>query len=85
MIAADLAVKTFTRLHPQARNVHLMLDNKTALTYLIKMGGTKNKALTEISKSLWDYLLSRETILTTEYLPSKLNIEADYQSRNVTD
>ena len=48
-------------------------------------GGTKNKALTEISKSLWDYLLSRETTLTAEYLPSKLNIEADYQSRNVTD
>ena len=48
-------------------------------------GRHQNKALTEISKSLWAYLLSKKITLTAEYLPSKLNIEADYQSRNVVD
>ena len=85
MIAADLAVQTFTRLHPLAKNVHLMIDNKTALAYIVKKGGTKNKTLIEISKSLWAYLLSKEITLTAEYLPSKLNSGADYQSRNVKD
>ena len=85
MIAADLAVRTFSKLHPSAKSIHLKIDNITALAYIMKMGGTKNTDLIKRSKSLWEYLLSWQITLTAEYLPSILNVEADYQSRNVQD
>ena len=85
LIAADLAIRTFAKRFPLAKHIHLKIDNKTALAYLVKMGGTKNKYLTQKSKELWEYLLSKETTLTAEYLPSELNERADHQSRNVQD
>ena len=85
MIAADLAIRTFTTLHPTAKNIHLMVDNTTALSYLVKMGGTKNQDMTLRAKSLWAYLLKKGIQLSVEYLPSTLNVAADTQSRNVTD
>ena len=85
MIAADLAIRTYTKLFPLAKQIHLKIDNKTALSYIVKMGGTKNRELILRSKSLWEYLLSNGITLTAEYLPSKLNYIADHQSRNVKD
>ena len=85
MIAADLAIRTFTRMFPNMKNIHLKIDNTAALSYIVKMGGTKQLDLLRRAKSLWTYLLGRQTTLTVEYLPSKLNVDADYQSRHVQD
>ena len=60
------------------------MDNKVALAYLLKMGGTCNSQLSKISKSIWNYLLSHQIIITAEYLPSRLKVKADWESRNVT-
>ena len=48
-------------------------------------GGTRSKALSLISKQIWDYLIDNGIMITAEYLPGKLNIEADRESRSVTD
>ena len=48
-------------------------------------GGTKNQALIQIAKRIWEYLLLKQITLTVEYIPTKLNKEADYQSRNTWD
>ena len=85
LMAAELAIKTFTQQHTEAKNVHLMIDNKSALAYLVKMGGTKSRHLMEKAKTIWDFLLSRGIMLTAEYLPTELNVEADHESRNVAD
>ena len=58
------------------------MDNKVALLYLLKMGGTQSLELLKISDSIWHYLLSHGIIITAEYLPSKLNVQADWESRN---
>ena len=39
----------------------------------------------KLSKEIWDYLLSRGITITTEYLPSKLNIIAGRKSREKVD
>ena len=39
----------------------------------------------KLSKDIWNYLLSRGITITTEYLPSKLNIIADRESREKLD
>ena len=46
------------------------------------MGGTHNRELLHISKSIWSYLLSKQIVMSAEYLLSALNVHADWESRN---
>ena len=84
LIAAELGLKTFTK-GMFGISVHLKMDNTTALSNVVKMGGTKNLDMIHISKRLWTYLLDNKIELTVEYIPSKLNVEADWESRNWVD
>ena len=61
------------------------MDNIVALSYVVKMGGTRNQLLVQISKEIWEYLLEKGIAITAEYLPGALNREADMQSRTVKD
>ena len=61
------------------------MDNKIALSYLVKMGGTHNKDLLGLSKQIWDYLQSKKITITADYLPGHLNATADCESRNFQD
>ena len=87
LLAVKLALLTY--LKDQTRKIiHLQIDNMTALSYLVKMGGgggTRNQELIQISKEIWDFLLSRQITITAEYLPSSLNVIADWESRNHVD
>lgn len=84
-MAAKLAILTFTQLFPMTNSIHIQMDNIMALTYLVKMGGTKNKDMSVLSKEIWDYLLEKGITITAEYLPGKLNVLADQESRSVRD
>ena len=84
MIAAELAIKTFTK-GKEVKSIHLRVDNTTALHYIANKGGTKSEDLIAIAKRIWQYLLSRGITLTVEYVPSKLNVMADWESRNTWD
>ena len=64
--AAKLAIMSFTLKERDATiSVHIPMDNMTALSYLMKMGGTKNQELTAISKEIWQYLLKQKMTITT--------------------
>ena len=84
LMAAELAIRTFTR-DRTTRSIHMKIDNTTALSYLIKMGGTKNVQMIEITKRIWEFLLPRKITLTAEWIPSHMNDAADWESRNVKD
>ena len=84
MKAAMLAIQTFTKGMKDIA-VHLKSDNTTTLAYLAKMGGTKNLTILKLSQEIWEYLLSNKISLTVEYIPGKLNTEADWESRNHYD
>ena len=49
------------------------------------MDGTRSPQLLKISKSIWNYLLSHQITITAEYLPLRLNVRANWESRNATD
>ena len=83
-LAAKNAILTFTKL-VKPSVLHLKIDNMTALKYLAKMGGTQNEYLIDIAKEVHTYLASKKITLTLEYIPSKLNIRPDWQSRNWKD
>ena len=38
--------------------------------------------LRQVAKEIWDYLLANGIVVTAEYLPSSLNIQVEWQSRN---
>ena len=48
-------------------------------------GLARSQELLQVAKEIWDYLLANRIAITTEYLPSSLNIQADWQSRNHKD
>ena len=79
LIAAKFAILTFTKGQSNIA-IHMQIGNKTALSYLLKMGGTHNKELLHISKSIWNYLLSKQITISAEYLPSALNVHAESQN-----
>ena len=83
--AAKYAILTFTRLYPTAKTIHIKIDNIVALSYLVKMGGTRNQLFLQISKEIWKYLLDKGITITAEYLPGALNKEADMESQTVKD
>ena len=80
LIAVEYAIKTFTR-DKQVTSIHLQNDNTCALAYIVNMEGTKNPEMAKVTKSIWSYLLSKEITCTAEYIPSELNVAADWESR----
>ena len=63
------------------KSVYMRVDNQTALSYLLKMGGTKNQELLKVSKEIWDYLLKHQIMITAEFLSGCLNHQAVWESR----
>ena len=84
MVAAKNGLMTFTKFTKVSR-VHLPVDNVAAISYIEKMGGTKNPRMLKLAKEIWQYLMSKKITLTVEYIPSELNVVADWESRNWKD
>ena len=61
--AVRLAILSFTQFK-KLNTIHLRIKNMIALSYLLKMGGTQNKPLIEISKEIWSYCIERKIHLT---------------------
>ena len=79
LLAVKLAIQTFTK-YRDVKAIHLQVDNIVALTYLMKMGGTQNLKMVELAKGILEYLLKWGITITAEYLPSELNLTADWES-----
>ena len=80
LLAVKLALVAFTK-NQNLKSVHFQIDNTTVLSYLLKIAGTRNHSLIQLSKDIWSILLTKEITITAEYLPSLLNVVADQESR----
>lgn len=58
------------------------MDNKVTISFLLKVRDTCNQQLLSISKSIWNYLLFHQIMITAENLPSQLNVKTDWKFRN---
>ena len=67
----QLAILTFSKLKVVQRK-HLQMDNRIALSYLIRMSGTHNKKPVNLSKEIWKYPQSKQIMITAYYLPNLL-------------
>ena len=84
LLVIKFAILTFAKMWKLSA-IHIQVDNMTALTYLLKMGGTKNPELMQISKEVWGFLLGQGITITAEHLPGNLNCKADWESRHQKD
>ena len=66
LIAVKLAILTFTK-GKSVTAIHLQIDNMTALSYLVKMVGTRSPKLLQVAKEIWDYLLANGIAVTAEH------------------
>ena len=80
LLAATLAVKSFVK-DQKGISVLLQLDNQTAVAYINNLGGTVSPQLTDLAKALWLWALSRDLVLSAEYIPGATNCVADVESR----
>ena len=83
-LTIKLAIQTFSKTMKH-KAINLLVDNTVALTYLLKMEETHNLKLVQLPKEIWDHFLQCRITVTAEYLPSKLNVTADSESRNYSD
>ena len=84
MNAAKLAIESFCRVK-KPKSVHLQINNMTALSHLVKMGGRNSAELNKILKEIWEYLIVNWITLTAEYLPSSQNIHLNWESCHSKD
>jgi hypothetical protein len=80
LLAALWALKSFTA---GASNIaiQLMLDNRTAVAYVNKSGGTRSRNLCSIAARIAEWCEDRLLTVSAVYLPGALNILADRLSR----
>ena len=79
-----LAILTLSK-QKSLKVVHFQIDNTIIQPYVVKMRVTRNQMSLKVSKEIWQYLLNHQIIITAEYFPGSLNLEADRQSRNSRD
>ena len=67
------------------RDVHILLkmDNRTAVFYVNRMGGTHSQALSNLAIRLWQWCLEKNLVLSAEHLPGIDNHVADEESRTI--
>ena len=56
-----------------------------AVAYINNMGGTVSPQLTDLTKALWMWALSKNIVLSAEYIPGSTNCIANAASRTLTD
>ena len=69
LLVLKLALQTFLR-SQNFTSIHIQMDNIVSLTYLKKMGGTKNQKMTILSKEIWEISIPKQIMITVEYLPA---------------
>ena len=84
MKASLIALKTLVNGN-HLKMVDLLIDNQTALAHIVKMGRPTNPTLITLIKEIWSPPTQKEINPTAEYIPSNLNKEADFESRNSKD
>ncbi|XP_062604687.1 uncharacterized protein LOC134266473 [Saccostrea cucullata] len=74
-----------TFLFPERQKISRNEDNKTAMTYINKMGGTVSKVCNQLALDLWEWCLKKSISMRAEFIPGKENVIADWESRHHKD
>lgn len=76
LLALQSLVKDKSNLH-----IRLMMDNTTAVACVSKMGTSHSVACNLVTQDIWKFCIQHNLWLSAAYVPGKLNVEADEESR----
>ena len=62
--------------------VHMSLDNKTAVSFINRMGGTRSKGLCSDALKLWHMVLKKKGWIKAVWVPRELNQLSDMLSKS---
>ena len=65
--------------------MYMQISDNTMTLFLLKMGGAGSREMTVLAKEIWEFGLSQKITITAKNLPGKLNVRADWASRNFQD
>ena len=60
-----------------------MMDNTTAVACVMKMGTSHSMLCNEMTQLIWGFCIERNIWLSAAFIPGKLNVEADEESRKL--
>ena len=77
----------FKSLFPQLKQQHIQfgIDNKTAMTYIHRLGGTCSHRLTSLALETWNFAADDNLTLSAVYAPGEENHIEDKTSRVFQD
>ena len=84
LLAIFLATLTFAGENNDL-TILVQTDNKSAMTYVNKRGGTHSASLTQLAKTVWLWCMERKISLVAEHIPGLANTIADEESRRQAD
>ena len=84
LLAVSYALKSFLK---REENIELLIksDNIAVVSYINKSGGTKSPRLIALTKQIFAWCLHRQIRVSTQHLPGKENLPADFLSRLLRD
>ena len=78
------AISAFSK-EKTINGIHIQTYSTTALSYLLKMEGTRGKTLVDLSKDISKCQILKQITITAEYPPGILYTRADLQSCHSKD
>ena len=78
------ALKTFMKDQEEV-SILILSDNQSVVSHMNKMGGTRSPDLIALTRRIWAWCLERKLQLSAQHIPGKLNLTADFLSRDSTD
>ena len=82
LTAAWFAIKALTT-NLSNKHIRLMLDNTTAVACVNNMGTNHSILCDLVVRDIWGFCIEREFWVSAAYIPGKLNVEADTESRKI--
>ena len=78
--AALLGLQCFAK---DKKDIHirLMMDNTTAVACVSKMGTSHSVLCNNVTQEIWAFCIERNIWVSSAFIPGKLNVEADRESR----
>lgn len=80
LLAAFFALKIFAKNYYNCQ-ILMRVDNTTAVAYINRMGGIQYPHLTQVTRDIWQWCISRKIFIVASYIKSSENSIADRESR----
>lgn len=85
LLAMFLALKSFFANGASNLHIGIKSDNQSAISYINNMGGMASLDMDLLSVKIWNWCIEHNFLISAQYLPGSMNLDADFMSRKFSD